>query len=70
MQKYLISQVFSVIVVAVLVFTFYALLAANMMTNQNLLTPMILIIIAIVLIAIFLVVTRIEYLLGKGKRHK
>ena len=67
MDKYQISRVFSLIVAAFLVFTFYVLLAANVATGRNFMTDMILIVIAIALLAIFSSVQKIESKIG-GKR--
>ncbi len=62
MHKYLMTQVFSIVVSITLAFTFYALLAAAFVSRSpELLTPMLLIVIAIILIAIFTSVSKIEY---------
>ena len=67
MENYSISQVFSVAVAVVLLFTFYILLAANLVTNQGLLTPLLLIIIAVIALAIMMEVSKIESQLKGGK---
>lgn len=66
-MKYTTSQVFTLVVAALLVVTFYILMAANMITGQNFLGDMIMIVIAITLLAIFSSVQRIESRIG-GKR--
>jgi len=60
-DKYLFKQVFSVAVAVILLVTFYILLAIDMTTpTQNFITPMILIIISITVLAIFSEIVNIE----------
>ena len=68
MKRYIVTQAISITVAVILVFTFYILLLANMLTGQNLLTPLILIINTIVLLAIFTVVSRMEHYLKPKKK--
>ena len=75
MHKYLMTQVFSIVVSITLAFTFYALLAAAFVSRSpDLLTPMLLIVIAIILIAIFTSLSKMEYSirehLDSGKKRK
>ncbi len=69
MKKYMIMQVFSVIVALVLVSVFYTVLAADLVRGaQTNLEALILIIIAITCLAILSALTKIEYYMRKGKK--
>ena len=70
MKQYLIKQIFSIVVSIVLLITFYIVLMADLATpGDTLITPLILIIIAIVCLAIFSELVKIEYYI-KGKTKK
>jgi len=66
-MKYTISQAFSILVAAVLVFTFYLLIMATAATGQNFLTELLLIVMAIIMLAIFSSVSKIEEKIGRKK---
>jgi hypothetical protein len=70
MKQYLIKQVFSVLVSVVLLITFYIVMMADIATpGESFITPLILIIIAVICLAIFAELAKIEYYIkGKGKR--
>jgi len=69
-KQYLIKQIFSIVVSIVLLITFYIVLMADLATpGDTLITPLILIIIAIVCLAIFSELVKIEYYI-KGKTKK
>jgi hypothetical protein len=70
MKQYLIKQAFSILVAIVLMITFFIVLMADMATpGETMITPLILIIIAVVCLAIFSELVKIEYYIkGKGKR--
>lgn len=70
MKQYLMKQLFSIVVAIVLMITFYIILMAQLATpGQSLLTPLVLIVIAIILLAIFAELVKIEYYIkGKHKR--
>jgi hypothetical protein len=70
MKQYLIKQIFSIVVAIVLLITFYIVLMADLATpGDTLITPLILIIIAIICLAIFGELSKIEYYI-KGKTKK
>jgi len=70
MKQYLIKQIFSMVVAIVLLITFYIILMADLATpGETFITPLILIIIAIVCLAIFAELVKIEYYI-KGKLKK
>ena len=70
MKQYLIKQVFSVVIAIVLMITFYIVLMADLATpGETFITPLILIIIAIVCLAIFSELAKMEYYI-KGKAKK
>lgn len=52
MDNYLTMQVFTVVVAAILLVTFYILAAGSLVTGTNLLTPLILIILSVICLAI------------------
>jgi len=62
------TQIFSIIVAVILVFVFFVFLAANFISGQSFITPLILIINTIVLLAIFIVVGRIEYKMSRRRK--
>ena len=62
------TQAFSIMVAIVLVFIFFVFLAANFISGESFITPLILIINGIILLAIFIVLSRIEYCLTVKKR--
>ena len=68
MKQYMIAQVFAAIVAIVLIFVFYILLAMNMVSGQNFMTEMLLIVNAVILLAIFSVATKMEYYMRSKKR--
>lgn len=68
MKKYLISQSLSIVIAILLVFTFYMLLAGALVSGQNFMSDMILIVIAVILLAMFNVLTKIEFHLMGGKK--
>jgi uncharacterized membrane protein YbhN (UPF0104 family) len=60
-DKNLFAQTFAAIIIIVLLVTFYILLITDVARGtQNLLTPMVLVIIAIILVSIFSVLYKIE----------
>lgn len=67
-HKYLMSQMFSLVISILLVFVFFVLLTAGLETGMGFLSELILIIIAIVLLAIFGVLNQINMHLRGGKR--
>ncbi len=68
MKQYLIKQIFSIVVAIFLLITFVIVLYADLVTpTETFITPMILIIIAIVCLAIFGEISKIEYYI-KGKK--
>lgn len=68
MKQYLIKQIFSVVVAIVLLVTFYIVLMADLATpGETLITPLVLIIIAVIALAIFAELAKIEFYI-KGKR--
>lgn len=70
MKQYLIKQIFSIVVAIVLLITFYIVLMADLATpGDTLITPLILIIIAVVCLAIFSELVKIEYYI-KGESKK
>ncbi len=70
MKQYLIKQIFSIVVTIVLLITFYIVLMADLATpGDTLITPLILIIIAVVCLAIFSELVKIEYYI-KGESKK
>lgn len=70
MKKYIFSQTFTIIVAIILVITFYILLQTAVVKGnyEILITPMILIILSIIGLAIFSVLTKIEFQLRSKKR--
>ena len=70
MKQYLIKQTFSVVVAVVLLITFYIVLMADFATpGQTFITPLVLIIIAVICLAIFAELVKIEYYIkSKGKK--
>jgi len=66
-MKNIISQIFPVFISIFLAFTFFVLLAGALATGQNFMTDMILIIIAIILLAMFSTLNKIEFKLGGRK---
>ncbi len=70
MKQYLMKQLFSIVVAIVLLITFYIILMAQLaVPGQSLLTPLVLIVIAIILLAIFAELVKIEYYI-KRKRER
>lgn len=70
MKQYLIKQVFSVVVAVVLLVTFYIVMMADLSTpGQTFITPLILIIIAVICLAMFAELVKIEYYI-KAKDKK
>ncbi|MCK4496606.1 MAG: hypothetical protein KAU24_00300 [Candidatus Aenigmarchaeota archaeon] len=70
MKQYLIKQIFSIVVTIVLLITFYIVLMADLaIPGDTLITPLILIIIAVVCLAIFSELVKIEYYI-KGESKK
>ena len=67
MEKYLTAQVFTVAIAAVLLVTFYLLLATSLVTGIEVFTPLILIVIAVICLGIFAEITKLEKVLGKKK---
>jgi len=66
MDRYLITQIISILVSFTLLATFYIILTAGLVTElKSFLTPLILIVIAVVLVAIFTTLTKIENALSK-----
>lgn len=65
MEKYLTAQVFTVAVAAVLLITFYLLLATSLVTGIEVFTPLILIVIAVICLGIFAEMTKLEKALSK-----
>ena len=59
MDNYLTMQVFTVVVSAVLLVTFYMLAAGSLVTGANLLTPMVLIILSVICLAILSTLNKI-----------
>jgi len=69
MKQYLMKQIFSVVVAIVLLVTFYIVLMADLATpGETFITPLVLIIIAVIALAIFAELAKIEFYI-KGK-HK
>ena len=67
-QQHQTTQVFSIIVAVILVFIFFIFLAANFISGESFITPLLLIINGIILLAIFIVLSRIEYALSRRKK--
>jgi cytosine/uracil/thiamine/allantoin permease len=59
MDNYLAMQVFTVVVAAVLLVTFYILAAGSMASGANLMTPLILIILSVICLAILSTLNKI-----------
>ena len=69
MKQYLIKQIFSIIIAVLLLITFYMLTTAELsMPGNNFITPLVLIIIAVVGLAIFAELVKIEYYIKE--KHK
>lgn len=69
MEKYLIAQTFSVAVTLVLVLTFYILLSSDIVVQKpNNVTNLILIIIAIICMAMFSTLTKIEFMMRTKRK--
>ena len=69
MKQYLIKQAFSIVVAVVLLVTFYIVIMADLATpGETFVTPLVLIIIAVICLAIFSELAKIEYYIkGKSK---
>ena len=65
MEKYLTTQVFTVAAAAVLLVTFYLLLATSMAAGIEVFTPLILIVLAVICLGIFAELTKLEKALCK-----
>lgn len=65
MEKFLTAQVFTVAAAAVLLITFYLLLATTMATGIEVFTPLILIVLAVICLGIFAELTKVEKVLSK-----
>jgi hypothetical protein len=59
MDNYLTMQVFTVVVAAILLVTFYILAAGSLISGVNLLTPMLLIILSVICLAILSTLNKI-----------
>jgi hypothetical protein len=68
-ESYLFRQVFSVVIVALLVITFYMIAVAGLSTGsiESAITPMLLIIIAITCLAILSEMSKLGMMLSKRK---
>ncbi len=69
MDNYLTSQVFTIVIAGLLAFTFYVILATQVAISGSF-TDLILIVNAVILIAIFAVVSKIERDVGKRRGKK
>ena len=58
MDNYMTMQVFSVVVAAILLVTFYALAAGSLAAGTNLITPLLLIILSVICLAILSTLTK------------
>lgn len=58
MDNYMTMQVFSVAVSAVLLVTFYVLAAGSLISGANMITPMLLIINSVIMLAILSMITK------------
>ena len=59
MDNYLTMQVFTVVVAAILLITFYILAAGSLMSGTNMLTPMLMIILSVIALAILSTLNKI-----------
>jgi hypothetical protein len=67
-NEYLFKQVFSVVIIVLLLVTFYIMVAGSSVTGMgNVITPLLLIIIAIVCLAIMSEVAKLNTILSKRK---
>lgn len=71
MSHYLITQVFTAVIALILGITFFTLLIANSATYfqryQDFLTPLLLIMVIIVLLAVFSVLSKMAYHIEEGR---
>ena len=68
MKQHMIKQAFSLIVAAVLLVTFYIVMMADLANpNDTMITPLVLIIIAVICLAIFAELAKIEFYIRKKK---
>jgi len=68
MKSYLIAQIFTAVIAALLIFTFYALLATSIITGQSMIAELIMIVNAVILLAIFAMLAKIENSIGRRKK--
>ncbi|MBI2675977.1 MAG: hypothetical protein HYX24_05945 [Candidatus Aenigmarchaeota archaeon] len=66
MKQYLLTQVFTIAISLLLFIVFYIVLAANAISGKPFISEMILIVIAIILLAIYASLRKLEYFAETG----